>query len=169
MIRIAILAALVVLSVVVQTSLLAGFGPPSLRPDLPMLLVLTWGLAFGGSQGLVAAALAGPLLDSTSAVPFGTHLLALAPAVLLGAARETDLFASRASLPLVLAPLATVGYYLVHSLVLELTGWPVDWGMTLLALAGGLLLNAVVSPLLFIVTWGLAIRHSERFRTVARP
>lgn len=169
MTRLAILAALTMLGVVMQTSLLSNWGPPTLKPDLPMLLVLTWGLAFGGGQGLIAAAMAGPLLDSASAVPFGTHVLALAPAVLLGAARETDLFASRVSLPLVLAPLATVGYYVVLTLVLELVGWHADWGTTLLALTGGLILNAAVSPLLFLMTWALALRHSEQFRTAARP
>lgn len=168
MTRLAILGALTILAVVIQTSVLSGWGPPALKPDVPMLLVLTWGLAFGGGQGLVAAALAGPLLDSASAVPFGTHLLALMPAVLLGAARETDLFASRASIPLVLAPLATVGYYVVLALVLELVGWHADWATTLLALTGGLILNAAVSPLLFWMTWTLSLRHSDQFRTVAR-
>lgn len=169
MTRLAILGALTVLAVVLQTSLLSGWGPPALKPDVPMLLVLTWGLAFGGGQGLFAAALAGPMLDSTSAVPFGTHLLALMPVVLLGAARGTDLFASRASLPLILAPLATVGYYVALTLVLELVGWHADWATTLLALTGGLILNAAVSPLLFWMTWTLSLRYSEQFRTVSRP
>ncbi len=162
--RFAILVALTLLCLVVQTSVLGGWGPPRLWPDLPLVFVLTWGLAFGGAQGLLAAALAGTLLDSTSAVPFGTHLLALAPAVLLGAARETDLFANQAFLPLLLAPLATLGYYFLFALGLELAGWPVNWGHTLLALGGGVILNAAASPFLFLLTSAVYRRYGHERR-----
>ena len=160
--RLAALAVLTVLVLLAQTSFLAQLVPAGLRPDLPLLLVLTWGLAFGGGQGLIAAAFSGVLLDSLSAVPFGAHLLALVPAVLLGAARETDLFASRASLPFVLVPLSTLGYYVVLVLLFGLAGREVRLEQELPGMAGALVVNALVSPLLFVVIWGAALRYGDQ-------
>ena len=160
--RLAALAVLTVLALLAQTSLLPQVLPVGLRPDLPVLVVLTWGLAFGGGQGLIAAAFSGVLLDSLSAVPFGAHLLALVPAVLLGAARETDLFASRASLPFVLVPLSTLGYYVVLVSLFGVAGREMHLDRELPGMAGALVVNALVSPLLFLVSWGAAVRYSDR-------
>ncbi len=163
------LVGLTCLAVVVQTTLITGWGPSALRPDLGLLLVLTWGLSFGPAHGLIAALLGGFLLDSSSGLPFGAHLLALVPVVLLSAARETDLFASRASLPFVLVPLATLGYYVVLALVLQMVGRPLDWDSAMRGVAAGMVLNAALSPLFYLVTSALSVRFGDQFRTVSRP
>ena len=67
------------------------------------------------------------------------------------------------------SPLATLGYYLILALLLALTGRQVEWSTAVPALAGALMFNAAVAPLLFLLTSALAARYGEQFRTVARP
>jgi rod shape-determining protein MreD len=168
MIKFAILVGLTFMVVITQTSVISGWGPPALKPDLGLLLVLTWGLSFGPAHGLIAALLVGPLLDAASGLPFGAHPLALVPVVLLSAARETDLFASRASLPFVLVPLATLGYYVVLAVLLQVVGRPLDWGSALRGVAAGMVLNAALSPFFYLVTSALSLRFGDQFRTVSK-
>lgn len=137
----------------IQTNLLRPSEDTFLvRPDLLLLLALFWGVRFGPAQGLVAVAIAGMLLDSTSALPAGGHLLALAPIVLVAAAAQQQPVANRMALGFSLTFLATFVYYLTLALVLQLTGRPIDWlGSALGVMLPAILVNVLLSPLFL---WG---------------
>jgi rod shape-determining protein MreD len=62
-----VVAALVQSTLGEQLPFLAG------RPDLPLLVVLAWGMLRGHSEGAAAGFLGGLILDSVSYTPFGLH------------------------------------------------------------------------------------------------
>lgn len=103
-------------------------GGPLPRPDLPLLLVMLWTLTLGLQPGLLAACITGLLADSLSAAPFGLNTAALLLVVPVAMLRDRELVESRLALALVLAPLSTGVYYAVSLVLLQMSGWPLDWG-----------------------------------------
>ena len=150
--RFATLLALALLFLVIQTVVLGPGAGLLVRPDLLLLLVVLWGLTLGVSQGLMAATVAGLLSDSVSAAPLGMHVLALMAASLVVAVRRIELVESRFALALVIAPLGTAVYYGVSVLVLQFSGWPVDWPAAAAArLVPALLINTAVTAPLYVL------------------
>src|SRR3990167_8182886 len=142
----------------IQSSVFTPFGAwfPA-RPDLLLLLVIGWAVAFGYGQGVVALALCGFLMDMASALPVGGHVLALVPVMLLILLVERQLMSSRFISSLLLVLVATFLYYLSLAVVLQFSGRHVDWGGSLVqTVVPGALTNVAVSPLFFWVTATLA-------------
>lgn len=126
--------------------------PRLLQPNFPLLLAFAWGLAFGPAQGLFACALNGILLDTVSAAPFGSHLLAMTAASVPTLLNVQSLFERRLAESLVLVPLATLIYYAVLTLAFVVTGRTIDWvGLLLWVWTPNLLANVVWSfPILWL-------------------
>ena len=156
--KILVLTFLALILLFIQSSVLTPFGAwfPA-RPDLLLLLVIAWGVAFGYGQGVVALALCGFLMDLASALPMGGHVLALVPVLILLLLFERQLMASKIVSSLLLVFSATFLYYLSLAIVLQFSGRHVDWGGSLVqTVVPGALINVVVSPLFFWVTAALA-------------
>ena len=171
--KLLVLALTSLLLLFIQTNLLRPSEDTFLvRPDLLLLLVLFWGLRFGQAQGLVAAAIAGVLLDSTSSLPTGGHLLALVPIVLVAAVARQQPVASRTTLGFFLTCLATFIYYLILALVLQITGRPLDWlGSVVSVMLPAMLINALLSPLFLLWTdyLGMLLGQRRLSPTLRRP
>jgi rod shape-determining protein MreD len=128
----------------VQTTAAAFFPPSWARPDLVLMVALAWAYLRGGGEGFLAGVLGGLLLDLSSSVPFGLHVLAYGLALWL-VGSENGPFA--ASLPRRVAG-AIVAAALVHGVVLvamQVRGWDVWWSAALFrSLLPALALDAVV-------------------------
>ena len=103
--------------------------PRLLQPAFPLLFVLGWGLAFGPGQGLLACAVNGLLMDTVSAAPLGSHLLAMITAsmITLLSVQELEL---RLTERFILIPIATLAYYVVLTVAIALTGYAISWPET---------------------------------------
>jgi rod shape-determining protein MreD len=100
--------------------------PRFLQPSFPFLLALVWGLVFGPAQAVAAAALNGLLVDVVSTGPLGSHLVATLVISLFSLLPVAGFVERRLAEALVVVPLATVVYYLVLTLILTLSGRPLD-------------------------------------------
>lgn len=109
------------LGAIVQATLLHDiFGGG--RPDLVLLLVLSWSILRGSTEGTIGGIVGGLALDLLSAVPFGLHTSLLGLIAALTALGEANLF--RGSLPLfvITAALASVLLHGGTLLILQAAG-----------------------------------------------
>ncbi len=162
--KLIVLVALLVLLLFVQVSIdFPRWGFIAVRPDFLLLLVLSWGLVFGTTQAVVAGAVAGVLLDTMSAAPFGTHLAALAVVALLTTLRHLELMDTAAAYILVLTPLATLAYYGSVALLFTVSARPVDWSAGIIGVVfPALVINALLSPVIYVLVLNLADRMTRR-------
>jgi rod shape-determining protein MreD len=94
------------------------------------MVALAWAYLRGGGEGFLAGVVGGLLLDLSSSVPFGLHVLAYGLALWL-VGNENGPFAPSMPRRVVGAVVAAV---LVHGLVLvvmQLRGWDVWWSAAL--------------------------------------
>jgi len=146
---------LLVVAVVFTLCLLQGavvplFSPWWLRPHLPLLLLALWALRRGWREALALALLAGLFLGLMSSEPLGVAIIALALAAWAaqGASWRAVEGGVLAALGVVL--LASSVYHLLDGLLLQALGYPVPWWPGLAAaLAGGALINALLTPLFY--------------------
>jgi rod shape-determining protein MreD len=139
-----VLGAALLLATLVQTTVAAYLPPTWARPDLVLMVALAWAYLRGGGEGFLAGVVGGLLLDLSSSVPFGLHILAYGLALWL-VGNENGPFA--ASPPRRVAG-AVVAAALVHGLVLvamQLRGWDVWWSAALFrSLLPALALDAAI-------------------------
>jgi rod shape-determining protein MreD len=113
-----------------QTTAAAYLPPSWARPDLVLMVALAWAYLRGGGEGFLAGVVGGLLLDLSSSVPFGLHVLAYGLALWL-VGNENGPFAPSMPRRVVGAVVAAV---LMHGLVLvvmQLRGWDVWWSAAL--------------------------------------
>lgn len=139
------------LAAIVQATVLDRFsGGP--RPDLVLLIVLSWGILRGLAEGAVGGITGGLALDLLSAAPFGLHTSLLAMLGTLTALGEANLF--RGNLPLfsMTAALATVVFHGGALLILQAAGQQaVGLHRFIQFVVPTALLNALLMPLAFIL------------------
>ena len=137
--------------------------PLFLQPCFPLLLALTWGLAFSPGHAIAAGAINGLLVDVASAAPLGSHLLATLLPTLLTIPGIGGFLEKRLAEALVLVPIATVIYYVSLALAFAATGRIVDWsGDVIWIWIPGIVANVVWSfPMLWIT--GLLAERTTRF------
>jgi rod shape-determining protein MreD len=130
-----------------QTTLLAQVNLWGGQPDLMLLVVLIWTVLRGTEEGALWGLIGGLIIDLLSGGPLPATVLALLPAVILvgqSLGRGIGSFVVRLMLLIFLGVLA---YHLVLLIVLGWTGHPVDWGFSLLHVAGpSALLNMLLAP-----------------------
>jgi rod shape-determining protein MreD len=152
-----------VLVAVIQSTIMPLFSIGGTKPDLMLLVVISWSLLRGASEGLVWGFLGGLFLDVLSGSPFGGSAIALMAVSLLSGLGEMNIFKEHFLLPMALAPVGTVIYYGVILIVLELTGQS-------LSLASGFLrvvlpaavVNLLAMPFVFICMRWLHHRTARR-------
>jgi rod shape-determining protein MreD len=144
-------ASVLLLSVaVLQTSALPTLSLPRVRPDLMLVVVVSWGL-LAGTRAAIPWALGGGLtLDLLSGAPFGVATVSLLMST-LGLGLGQPYLTRR---PAWVAALATLAATAIHGTtyigLLRLFGRPLPWGPSLLqGVVPGMAVNALSALLVF--------------------
>jgi rod shape-determining protein MreD len=106
--------------VVLQATILPRFPIFGVIPQFLFLLALAWGMIHGWQEGIVWAFVAGILLDLLSAGPLGVTSLAMLVAVGVASLLQKGFPESRIFMPVLLAFVATVVFWLVYLLLLRI-------------------------------------------------
>lgn len=137
----------------VQSTLLNHLSLWGTKPDLVLVLVVSWSLVRWVSEALYSGLIGGMALDLLSGLPFGTSTL---PLLLVSAAvglLEVNVFRTNFLLPLAAIAGATIGHHLLSLGLLRALGWPVPWTQALTRLLpAAVLLNGLAMPLLYELT-----------------
>jgi len=126
------------------------FKVGGVKPDLVLLIVISWSLLRGSREGVLWGLFGGLCLDLFSGAPLGASSIGLMTVGLLAGESEANIKGTLL-LPVFLAPLGTVIYYSVLLIVFELTGRPLpivsSFGQVILPAA---VMNAVSVPFIYI-------------------
>ena len=135
----------------IQSTILPRLTLFGLRPDLMLLVVVSWSLVRGTREGVGWAFGGGILLDLMSGAPLGTATLALMVVSFLSGSRVvTSVLRSHVLLPLLTIFLATLLYDGLFLFILQLAGRPVPWIETLIRIVlPTAVLNAILTPLFY--------------------
>ncbi|MGD8398899.1 MAG: rod shape-determining protein MreD [Anaerolineae bacterium] len=134
-----------------------------ISPDLPLLVVVSWGILRGAQQGALWGFVAGLVLDFFSGAPFGAATLSLMAAGFLAGLASAGVSGSQAILPLVITLVATLVYDLLFLLITQLSGDTVLWLDTLLRLVlPAAALNMILMPAIFVGMRWTSNRFSAR-------
>ena len=145
-----------------QATLMPHLTILGIFPDLPILVVASWGLLRGPLQGSLWGFVAGATVDLLSGAPFGAATISLVVVGLLAGLGKSSALRSNVTLPALVVFLVTGVHNLVYLLVLQISGLNVAWLDSLLRitlLSAGL--NAVLTPPIF----GLARWTYGRFQS----
>ncbi len=135
---------------IVQSTAMPRLAIMGVKPDLMLLVVMSWSLLRGGEEGLVWAFIGGLALDILSGAPFGASTLALMAVSFLSGLGEVRIFRTHIVLPLLTALFATLVYDVLFLLLLQMSGWPVAWLDNLVkVILPSALLNVALSPLVY--------------------
>lgn len=96
------------------------------KPDLVLLVVLTWTLVFGSASGLIWAFVGGLWLDVFSGGPMGVSSLALMGASLFGGIGHRSLSRFNILVPVFIVILGSLTFSLLYLSILnilDLAGW----------------------------------------------
>ncbi len=107
----------------VQSTILPRLTVWGVHPELMLMAVISWSILSGAEEGMLWALIGGILLDLFSASHFGLHTMALLMVAFPSGLGQRTLFRSDLLMPLLIIPLATLGYELVLLAGLYLTGW----------------------------------------------
>jgi rod shape-determining protein MreD len=120
------------------------------KPDLMLLLVVSWNLLRGAGGGVLWSALGGLALDLFSSAPFGTSTVALFCVGSLTRLAAMNVFRLGLAMPLAAAALATLGYDLILLFSLHLFGRAVVWEDALLRIIiPSVFVNTLLMPVVF--------------------
>ncbi len=122
-----LLAPLLALIALVQTTLVPLLPTGQARPDLLLVIVVAWGIVRGGGEATLWGLGSGLILDLLSGVPFGVQTLGLVAVGLLADLMETNLFRSNILLPLAAIFVATFLFHIVQAAAMQTVGYPIDW------------------------------------------
>ena len=125
------------------------------KPDLMLLLVVSWNLLRGAGGGVLWSALGGLALDLFTSVPFGANTVALLCVGSLTRLAAMNVFRLGLAMPLAAAGLATLAYDLILLLSLHLFGRAVVWEDALLRIiVPSIFVNTLLMPVVFgAVRW----------------
>lgn len=148
---------LLLLVAVVQTSAMPHLRIWGVFPDLPLLVVVSWGLLRGAKEGLVWGLIAGLCVDLLSGAPAGAATASLVAVGFLAGLTQRGAFRAQVLLPVAAVFVATMLYDLIFLLAMLISGRPVQW----LATMGRIILPSAALNLLLtpIVYWLLRSLH----------
>ena len=110
------------LAAIVQSTLMPLITVGGAKPDLVLLIVISWSLLRGTGEGVVWGFTGGLCVDLLSGGPFGASAVGMMTVGLLSGQGATNLFKGNLLLPLLLVPIGTALYYALILVVLALTG-----------------------------------------------
>jgi rod shape-determining protein MreD len=153
---------LLVIVAILQSTLVSHFRIWGVFADLPLLLVVSWGLLCGPKEGLIWGFIAGVSVDLFSGAPFGAATFGLMAAGFLSGLGQSTVFRSQTFLPLIVVLLATIVYDILFMLVVWISGYPVSWLDSLFRLVlPSAVLNAVLTPVVFVIMRWLNTRFGR--------
>ncbi|MBI2756101.1 MAG: rod shape-determining protein MreD [Chloroflexi bacterium] len=153
--------AFLTIAVALQSVLALRLPVGSVRPDLPLVIVLAWAMLRGSNEAAAVGFLAGVLLDSASATPFGVNAALLGIAGFLTGLGETNLYRGNVAFFLGTGAVATAAYHLLEYLLLQAMGVGLPSFLSaVLASVPAAVLNA-----LLLVPAFLLVRHTLRALT----
>ena len=127
--------------------------------DLPLLVVVSWGLLRGPREGLSWGFLAGVAVDLFSGAPFGAATFGLMAVGFLSGLGQSTVFRSQIFLPVLVMLLATIVYDMLFMIVTWISGYGVSWLDSLFRLVlPSAVLNAVLMPVVFVIVRWLNTR-----------
>jgi len=156
-------ALLLVATIIIQTTVMPHVAFLGVKPDLVLLVVISWSLLRGAKEGIVWALMGGIGLDLVSGAPFGIHTLALAVLSLLAGLGELSVFRTHLALPLVATLVATLAYDLFFLLLLQMRGGSIAWVDSLIKVVlPSILFNVLLSPFIYKALYWLHRRTGPK-------
>ncbi len=135
---------------VLQVTLVPLLAIGGFKVDLPLLIVVSWGLLGAPGQAAVWGLTAGLFLDLLSGLPFGTQTFALASIGLLLGLTQTTIFQTNLILPPAAMFAATFAYNIIILAVLSTLGWAIQWDeYALRVILPTAILNTIALPAVY--------------------
>jgi rod shape-determining protein MreD len=120
------------------------------KPNLMLLMVVSWSLLRGAQEGVLWALVGGMGLDLLSGAPFGTSTVALVTLSLLAGVGELSVFRTHLTLPLIATLVASLAHNLFSLLLLHLRGFSIDWADSLIQVVlPSTLINVLLAPFVY--------------------
>jgi len=120
------------------------------KPDLLLLVVISWSLLRGAKEGMIWALVGGIGLDLFSGAPFGTSTVAHVALSLLAGVGELSVFRTHIALPLIATLIATLAYNLFFLLLLYARGCSIAWTDSLIKVVlPSTLFNVLLAPFVY--------------------
>jgi rod shape-determining protein MreD len=134
----------------IQSTVMPHLTLWGVKPDLMLLVVISWSLLRGAREGIVWGFIGGLCLDLFSGAPFGLSALALLIVSFFSGLGEATVFRTHVILPLATVFFASLIHDLIFLLVLRTLGWSVAWldSFTRFVLPASLL-NVLLIPLIY--------------------
>lgn len=146
--RVAVMCILLAIAAIAQTIIGSSSPPVFLKPDLVLLVVITYSVVRGVEEGALAGLIGGLMVDCLSMVPFGAATFAMGVLGLATGLGEDNIYRSNVIIPLVAVFVATILYHCFLLLSLQGGGWRVEWIVTLaLQTVPSAFLNALLAPM----------------------
>ena len=156
-------ALLLVATIIIQTTVMPYVAFLGVKPDLVLLVVISWSLLRGAKEGIVWALIGGIGLDLVSGAPFGIHTLALAVPSLLAGLGELSVFRTHLALPLIATLVATLAYDLFFLFLLQMRGTSIAWTDSLIKVVlPSILFNVLLSPFIYKALYWLHRRTGPK-------
>ena len=141
---------LLIATVIIQTTAMPHLTIMGVKPDLMLLMVISWSLLRGAQEGVIWALVGGMGLDLLSGAPFGTSTVALVALSLLAGVGELSVFRTHIALPLIATLIATLAYDLFFLLLLHMQGCSIAWADSLIKVVlPSTLFNVLLAPFVY--------------------
>ncbi|MBI5650978.1 MAG: rod shape-determining protein MreD [Chloroflexi bacterium] len=136
---------------IIQATLLPPAPWFGLRVDVPLVLVIAWGMVGPAWQAARWGFILGIFLDLTSGMPFGAQTLALTSIGLALGAGQAIFFRGNIIAPPIATLFGTLVYHLALLAILALTKQPAQWDEVMLRVTlPAALLNTLALPLVYL-------------------
>ncbi len=154
----------VFLAAALQSTLVTRIDVAGGRPDLMLLIVLSWAILRGPSEGIAAGIVGGFAIESLSGTPFGIHMGLLGLIGFSTSLGELNLYRGNLALFFGTAVLSTVAYHVGLALLLQVANWePPSLARFAQVTGPTALLNALCLPAVFwLVRRGMRLLQGWR-------
>lgn len=124
-------------------------------PNLVLIFAACWTVIRGQDEGMIVVPIAGVVADLTTSDPLGTSVLALAPIVVLAGVVRLQALESDFVPAITTVAAGTVTYCIISSVVLTLSGQPVDWvHFAIYTIVPSAIVNSLFCPIVYLpVHW----------------
>ena len=145
-----------------QSTVMSRITIVGVHPDLMLMVVTSWSLLRGTQEGMLWALSGGVSMDLLSGARFGLHSLALLIVSFATGFGERAIFRFEILTPVLVIPVATLGYQLALMGGLFLFGWPVAWETYATAVVlPSMLVNTICMPVVYLI---VRVLHRHTYR-----
>jgi rod shape-determining protein MreD len=145
-----------------QSTVMTRITIIGVHPDLMLMVITSWSLLRGVQEGMLWALIGGVPMDLLASNRFGVHTLALLAVSFGSGFGERTVFRFEILMPILVIPLATLGYQLMIMGGLSLFGWPVLWGTYMTTVVfPSMLVNTICMPIVYLI---VRVLHRRTYR-----